>query len=395
MLIAVLILALIMTSIGWHLSHDIFSPYVAVPGVWAIAILIYYFLPNTFYPVHNKFPYTLAIWLVGFFISSITCEFLTPSASIASVLRQPSQKVLYIYTAITCISIPIVCGIIIKQALLENPENIFRYMRIMNTGIDENIEMPNLGILIYFVALAFIMLFYTLIYFKSKTMIILITILNLIVATVTMAKTTFLSIMFSALYLCYVQGKIKIRHLVYGLLAFILLSFGVQSLRAVGEDLETNSFLALYLSSSIVAFDYYTIPFSSEHLGMHTFRILYAIGHTLGITEPPTETILEFVSIPDMTNTYTNMYPFYEDFGNIGVFVFSIVYGIFYGFLYKKSRTGGKIQLVLYAIFLTFVLMEFIGEFIFTNMSVTIQYIVFATLPFLFSKQNTSKYSTK
>ena len=387
MLIAVLILALIMTSIGWHLSHDIFSPYVAVPGVWAIAILIYYFLPNTFYPVHNKFPYTLAIWLVGFFISSITCEFLTPSASIASVLRQPSQKVLYIYTAITCISIPIVCGIIIKQALLENPENIFRYMRIMNTGIDENIEMPNLGILIYFVALAFIMLFYALIYFKSKTMIILITILNLLVATVTMAKTTFLSIMFSALYLCYVQGKIKIRHLVYGLLAFILLSFGVQSLRAVGEDLETNSFL--------VAFDYYTIPFSSEHLGMHTFRILYAIGHTLGITEPPTETILEFVSIPDMTNTYTNMYPFYEDFGNIGVFVFSIVYGIFYGFLYKKSRTGGKIQLVLYAIFLTFVLMEFIGEFIFTNMSVTIQYIVFATLPFLFSKQNTSKYSTK
>ena len=48
------------------------------------------------------------------------------------------------------------------------------------------------------------------------------------------------------------------------------------------------------------------------------------------------------------------MYPFYEDFGNIGVFVFSIVYGIFYGFLYKKSRTGGKIQLVLYAIFFDF-----------------------------------------
>ena len=101
-------------------------------------------------------------------------------------------------------------------------------------------------------------------------MIILITILNLLVATVTMAKTTFLSIMFSALYLCYVQGKIKIRHLVYGLLAFILLSFGVQSLRAVGEDLETNSFLALYLSSSIVAFDYYTI---------HYYILLHKLGY--------------------------------------------------------------------------------------------------------------------
>ena len=81
------------------------------------------------------------------------------------------------------------------------------------------------------------------------------------------------------------------------------------------------------------------------------------------------------------------MYPFYEDFGTPGVFLFSIIYGIFYGYLYKKSRTGGKLELILYAIFLTFVLMEFIGEFIFTNFSITIQYVFFASLPFLFSKQ--------
>ena len=39
-------------------------------------------------------------------------------------------------------------------------------------------------------------------------------------------------------------------------------------------------------------------------------------------------------------------------------------------------------QLILYAIFLTFLLLEFIGEFIFTNLSMFLQYMVFAVLPF-------------
>ena len=68
MLIAVLVFALLLTCIGLYISRDIFSPYVAVSGVWSIAILIYYFLPNTFYPICNDFPFALAIWLTGFFL---------------------------------------------------------------------------------------------------------------------------------------------------------------------------------------------------------------------------------------------------------------------------------------------------------------------------------------
>ena len=387
MLIVTFLLAILIVGIGYYISHDIFSPYVAVPGVWAIAILIYYFLPNTFYPIKNNFPFILTVWIVGFVVASIACDYIAPPASKISKAIQPNQNILLVYSIITCISIPIVCAVIIKQAFMENPENIFRYMRMMSTGQDENIEMPKLGILLYFVSLSFVMIFFSLLYFKSKTMKIIIILLNLLLATVTMAKTSFLGVMFSSLYLCFQQGKIKVKHLIIGLIIFIGFSFVLQSVRAVGEDMEATNFLALYLSSSMVAFDYYAVPCSSPIIGMHTFRIIYAIGHAIGLTEAPTDTILEFVSIPDITNTYTNMYPFYEDFGIAGVFLFSIIYGIFYGYLYKKSRTGGKLELILYAIFLTFVLMEFIGEFIFTNFSITIQYIFFATLPFLFSKQ--------
>lgn len=74
--------------------------------------------------------------------------------------REPNRMILYAYVVLTCVSVPVVCGTIIFQALTEDPENIFRYMRILNTGMDENIEMPKLGILIYFLSLAFVMMFF-------------------------------------------------------------------------------------------------------------------------------------------------------------------------------------------------------------------------------------------
>ena len=115
MLIAVLVFALVLTCIGLYISRDIFSPYVAVSGVWSIAILIYYFLPNTFYPICNDFPFALAIWLTGFFIGSMLCEYYTAPASKESVKREPNRMILYAYVVLTCVSVPVVCGTIIFQ----------------------------------------------------------------------------------------------------------------------------------------------------------------------------------------------------------------------------------------------------------------------------------------
>lgn len=71
---------------------------------------------------------------------------------------------------------------------------------------------------------------------------------------------------------------------------------------------------------------------------------------------------------------------------------FSLLYGVAYGFLYKKTMTGGKMAQVLYAISLCFLILEFIGEFVFTNLSQEIQHVFFVVLPFLCNrkKQNVS-----
>lgn len=384
MLLAVLAVTLLLTLIGLYVSRDVFAPYVACPGVWSASILILYFLPNNFYPVCHDLPPMLLIWTIGFSGAALLCERITPAASAASIVREPNRGVLKAYMALTIVTMPIVAGLVLYQAFVTEPETMFRYMRIMNTGADENIEPPKIGPLIYCTALAYVSIFFSLTYFKSKKLTFVILLMNVLYALTTMSKTTFLTIIFSSLYICYAKKYVRMKHLLYGFVAFVALSFVMQSARAVGEDVEANSFLALYLSSSMVAFDYFAEACSTPVWGGNSLRIFYAIGHSLGLTErEPLETILPFVNIPEITNTYTNLYPFYVDFGAAGVVIFSVLYGLLYGFLYKKSRTGGKMELILYSISLTFVLLEFIGDFVFTNLSQYLQYIFFAALPFL------------
>ena len=383
MLLTVLALAVLLTALGWYVAKDVFAPYVACPGVWLLTILIYYVMPSTLYPVCHQAPLAISLWMVGFFVSALLVEHVTPNASAEAVNRQPNALMLKAYFVITLLVVPIICGTILWQAFTKEPETMFRYMRIMNVGIDDNIKAPDFGPLIYFTSLAFVTMFFAYMYFKSKWAIGLVVFMNLLYALITMSKTVFLSVIFSSLYFAYIRKVIRLKHMAIGICGFVALSFLLQSLRSVDESVETNDFLSLYLSSSMVAFDYFAKACSSVNFGENTFRLFYAIGHSLGLTAEPVNVILAYVSVPEITNTYTGLYPFYTDFGYTGVFVFSIIYGVMYGYLYKKSRTGGKSQLILYSIFLTFLLLEFLGEFIFTNLSMFLQYVFFAIFPFM------------
>lgn len=386
MLIFVLILLLVMAIVGWHLSKDVFAPYVVAPGVWSVIILIYYLLPSELYPIRNDFPMALTVWSLGFFVSSCAAEYFTSGTSRLSVPKIPNMKILWVYVLITLTIVPVLCITVFIIALLEEPETMFNYLRIMNTGLDENIEAPDFGPLVYCISVAYVTLFFVMTYLNKKWIIYSVFFVNILYAFISMAKTNFLCVLFASLYLGYIRKIISKKQLLYGFLVFIIICFAVQIAR-LGDDFSMLEFLSTYLSSSMVAFDYFAEPSSSIHFGENTFRLFYAIAYALGSGIQPVQTILEFVSVPISTNTYTFLYPFYTDFGFVGLFVFSAIYGIFFGFLYKKNKSNSNFAQILYAIFLTFLLLEFIGEFIFTNLSLNIQYVVLTFLPFMFSKK--------
>ncbi len=388
MLTLVFLLMILMAVTGWYFAKDFFAPYVIAPCIWIIIIILYKLLPSDIYPIANQFPGALAVWSMGFFLSSCMTEYITPAASYKSANLQPNKILLRAYILISITVVPMICIYIFWLAFTTEPETMFRYMRIMSTKTDDAIQPPDFGPLIYCCSVAYVSLFFVFIYFKNKWLIASVILANIMYAFVNMAKINFLCIIFSSLYLGYSRGIVKKKHLILGLLFFVTLSFILQSVRAVGEELSLVEMFSLYLTSSIVAFDYFVEPASALSFGENSLRFIYAVGYSLGISEAPIQTILDFVGIPFPTNTYTLMYPFYKDFGILGIALFSIIYGCIYGYLYKKTRTGSKLGLIIYAIFLTFLLLEFFAELIFTNLSQTLQYVILTALPFIFSNEN-------
>lgn len=392
MLIIAFLIMFFLTVVGFYVSRDLFAPHVIVPGIWVALGIIAVVLHPHYYSLDARFIFPVIIWTVTFCVACYWTALKTKPSTTEAINTQPNRQIIKAYIWISALLMPVVIGVSIWLAFVNDPANFFRYLRIMNTGIDENIDAPNIGPLQYIPAVAYISLLMALVYIKKKSVIILLLIINLLGALITMAKTIFLCVFFATLFILYKKKKMTIKSIVIGFLCFILFSLVLQSFRIGSEEsatetVETNDFFSMYLLSSPVAFNYHAEPASAVRFGDHTFRMWYAIENSLGLTKkPPVDVILDFVSVPDYTNTYTIMYPFYIDFGLIGLIFFSIIYGIMFGYLYKKTATGGTVALIIYAAFVNFLLLEGIGEFVFTNLSQTLQYFILALIPFIFRK---------
>lgn len=387
MLLMVMLLAILLTILGWYVARDLFAPCVAGPGIWAAIIAMYYIVPNNYFPICHDFPLSLSLWLVGFFIASVWVAGKTPLST--SVNKEPNKLVLRTYVVITITAIPLMSFMLLWKAFTEEPETMFRYLRVMAVGFDDNIQPPDFGPLVYANGVAYITLLFVMLYFKNKWVIGSVLFMNFLSAFVAMAKISFLTVLFTLMYVGYSRGLFKLKHMTYAFILFMVLCFFMQVAREGdgGDQVGIADTLSLYTTSAMVCFDYYAVPCSSLNFGEHVFRFFYAVGHSLGLCAEPAKILSDFVYIPEMANTYSVLYPFYIDFGNVGVLLFSLLYGAFYGFLYKKSLGGNKMLLILYAIFFILLLLEFFAEQIFTNLSMTIQYIVFAVIPFMIGKE--------
>lgn len=387
MLLMVMLLAILLTILGWYVARDLFAPCVAGPGIWAAIIAMYYIVPNNYFPICHDFPLSLSLWLVGFFIASVWVAGKTPLST--SVNKEPNKLVLRTYVVITITAIPLMSFMLLWKAFTEEPETMFRYLRVMAVGFDDNIQPPDFGPLVYANGVAYITLLFVMLYFKNKWVIGSVLFMNFLSAFVAMAKISFLTVLFTLMYVGYSRGLFKLKHMTYAFILFMVLCFFMQVAREGdgGDQVGIADTLSLYTTSAMVCFDYYAVPCSSLNFGEHVFRFFYAVGHSLGLCAEPAKILSDFVYIPEMANTYSVLYPFYIDFGNVGVLLFSLLYGAFYGFLYKKSLGGNKMLLILYAIFFILLLLEFFAEQIFTNLSMTIQYVVFAVIPFMIGKE--------
>jgi oligosaccharide repeat unit polymerase len=94
------------------------------------------------------------------------------------------------------------------------------------------------------------------------------------------------------------------------------------------------------------------------------------------------------VWIPLPTNVYTAFQPFYEDFGYKGIAFFATVYGVLFGWLYRKAHSGSSTSKCMYAYITVVLMLQFFQEQFFVTLSTIIQLAVL----FLLATQSTIRF---
>lgn len=380
MLLIVGVIFLILLIIGYVKTKSLFSPEVLVTGIWLFIITLYYLLPHNLYAIDGKFIPCILIWVLGFFISSSIAYSLTGYGKIVVKKNEQVYKWEMIFAAVATLIIGMEC---IRLALTS--DYFFLYLRSLNTGLDDDIQSDINPLLGYLRSAMIVVYLIELINSNpdNKRRRIIFFILNILTCFVTMAKSQLFLVVFSTVVILYRKKMIKIRQLVI----VALVCFGVFTLMQLlrtqdSSDFTMLNFLAIYILSGSVAFDEFNPAVFND--GSNVFRFFVALINRLGLSNiAANETILEYTTIgPDsITNVYTLLFPYFVDYGYIGVMVFSVVNGALCGYFYKKSKNSEP-ALIMYAMLSYTIVFGFLGEILFANLSTFLQYAIYAYIPY-------------
>lgn len=377
MLTLVGLIFLILFFISLRISKSLFAPDVLNAGIWLFVILLYYLLPHNFYPIQNRFPFAILIWGICFNISSaIVMHYTTASCRILQGYNKTIYRIEIVLAILGTLVIAIDC---LRLALTS--DYFFLYLRSLSTGLDENIQsdlnpiwayLRTAMVIVYLVELS-----------KGKRanlkLVCIFLLLNLLTCFVTMAKSQLFLIVMSSIVVLKRKRLITLKQIAVCVLIFFTLSILIQFARdSSNDDFSIQKFVATYILSGSIAFEYFN-PSEITQSGSNVFRFFEAIFSRLGlITDSANETILDYTSVgpTTTTNVYTLLYPYYVDYGYIGIAIFAIINGIINGFLYKKSKYSDA-ALIMYSLTSSTIIFGFFGELLFTNLSTYIQSAIY------------------
>ncbi len=381
MIYVALIVVLVCLAISLYFSKaDILSPAVLTCLVWLGAMFVYAFFPHNLNPMRTQFLHAITLWLLGFVPSALL------AASVSYRVRavnEPSRMMRDVLIVLSLLCLPHFfhwC----TAALLAHPgESWGRVLRLAAIGTDGYSDKPYGGTQVYLWKATFLI---ELVYFNRKHWyrLLLASVGVTAFAVFTLSKSEMLSILvFLMVAVCVKNNyRLKWKYVLIAVAIILAVCVFIQSNRNHFEGL-SNMFV-LYFASSITAFDTLE-PYSATHIGENVFVFAYYVLERLHVTHiAPVNLILPFVQVPIPTNTYTVMYPFFKDFGYIGVFVFALVLGFLSGVIYKMAKKGSYLALMLYAYFSIAIVCQYSGESFFAGMAGHLKFLALVLISMCF-----------
>lgn len=255
------------------------------------------------------------------------------------------------------------------------PEHFFLNLRLASNGLD---GFGSLGLVarLYPVVFALFIIEWILLSKNRNKIRLLLLFWMLLYAIGTMGKFAFLTPVLIIAFSLSLHNKIPLHKImIFGgasLIVMIALHF-IRSGSFTVKDL--GQFISVYTYSPIVALGYLENN-ESMIFGENTFRFYYAVAHSLGQSIPPAEVILDYVEIPELTNVYTGLFPYYYDFGMVGIVLFSLIIGLLFGLLYYTAGRGGLLALFSYGALIICLLSMFFHDLFFAGVSSHLQVII-------------------
>lgn len=379
MVLLIIIIFYFLAFVAYKKHRKTLSPMFFTPFLWATVLLFYHTIDHVYYDLNGQFIYAISIWVISFFIAGLIIESFTNHIKI-KIFCDKTNVLRHVLFYITLFLSPIVAYLLYLDGISSGPEYLITRLRQLNTGqIDaEN----NLGVLVYVFNIAYISLLIEILEFKGnikqRLRVVILIVINIILCLLTLAKTMFIFLLISIFVLFYFKNKIKTRHFLWLGVFIIILITSLTMLRSFSEDsnsiVETmiNTF-TVYVFSPLPAFE--TLNVQQLQFGGNTFRFFHVIIKAITRDEYYNifPTILDWCKVPIETNIYTILYPFYSDFGFLGVFIFGLFYGVLFQIVFKLAVQGNKPMILFGGYLASSLVLQFMGDFVVTNLSNTIQ----------------------
>ena len=357
---------------------DFFSPWSLTIFIWGADIILY-FLQGELYPLGPMFIKCFILWIITIIPSSLISYWLSEKEknpvwdkyNVINVSKTVFNFCCVFATIITVLYIKRVWDIVSQFDTVDLLYNIRTYIVHDNSAIGLLYHIQGLNFALFIVGIW--------LYPKiSKYQLAFIFILNIAFEIARMEKSGIFIMILGVLYVLYIRKVIQVRSIFITLLGTIVLFYFFNMSKEKSDTTDVTSFVdffGIYVTSPIVAFDYLH-PDLSGNFGENTFNIIYPYLNMLGFNLQYTDRLQEFVFVPVITNVYTIMQPFYNDFGVIGIPYFGIMYGALFGWVYRRSREGNPVYICIYTYLVEVILIQFYNENLLQNIILFIEFVV-------------------
>ncbi len=385
-MIFVFLLCLLFVFVSLIVSkNNVFSPAVITSVVWLVVFSLFWVLNHNLPHFNTKFLLAISLWICLFCLSSLLMQ----SVNFKVPDLTPSQFVRDLFFWISVVSYPFFLLYVRDALSFGETGNWALDLRFAALGKTSHFKEPYGGWNVMIWNVAYLIEFF---YFskKNRIRVFILAFILLSFGFFTMSKIVFLDFFIKTISISFFRRKVTLKQFFISILSIVLFFVIIQSARQglQAKSIDENDLLVLYVLGNPVAFDTLT-PNSSIHFGENVFRIFYVISEKIGISSiEPIDPILPFIKKPISTNTYTVLYPFFKDFGYWGVGIFSLFFGLLFGWIFRKAQQGSDFFIILYVLLVSAIVMQYVAEQFLTQLPSYIKQTVLLLFPFIAMKYN-------